>query len=528
MLSRKVPLDTAPLLVTPTYASRGMTRSIPRFMLPEESMDPGAAYELIHDELALDATPALNLATFVTTYMDGEADRLMNETLGKNAIDWDEYPQTVALQDRCVNMLSRLFGASEHHDGVGTATVGSSEAIHLAGLAMKFRWRNARTAAGLPADRPNIVMGANVQVCWEKFARYFDVEPRYVPLTPTRFIIGVDEAMGLVDENTIGVVGILGSTYTGEYEPIAALDAALTKLCNEHNAANGAGAGSGTNSGTGGGSETAWKWDVPLHVDAASGGFVAPFLTPELMWDFRLERVHSINVSGHKYGLVYPGVGWVIWRESADLPQELIFEVDYLGGSHANFGLNFSRGAGQIVAQYYNLIRLGKNGYTSIMESLSETARWLATELGQLSGLEIVAAGTDLPVVCVRLAPDVPFSVFDLSDRLRLRGWVVPAYRMAADAESVAVLRIVVREGLSRDMAQCLVEDVVAALSHLRTLPPDASSPADPLTPTVTHPASAVPASLLAGAARVPGAQHGARTKADFTSEVDAKTKAVC
>jgi glutamate decarboxylase len=521
MLSRKVPLDTAPSHVAPTYASRGMTHSLLRFVLPEESMEPHAAYQLIHDELALDANPALNLATFVTTYMDDEADRLLVETANKNAIDWDEYPQTVALQDRCVNMLSRLFNAPEHHDGVGTATVGSSEAIHLAGLAMKFRWRNARTAAGLPSDRPNIVMGANVQVCWEKFARYFDVEPRYVPLTPTRFVVGVDEAMALVDENTIGVVGILGSTYTGQYEPIAALDAALTALCEAHNTEPAGDDGAARDA-------NGWKWDVPLHVDAASGGFVAPFLTPELLWDFRLDRVHSINVSGHKYGLVYPGVGWVIWRDSADLPKELIFEVDYLGGSHANFGLNFSRGAGQIVLQYYNLIRLGRQGYTEIMESLSETARWLATEIGRLDDLEIVNPGSDLPLVCVRLTADAPFSVFDLSDRLRLRGWVVPAYRMASDAESVAVLRVVVREGLSRDMAQCLVDDVVAALAHLRSLPPDAPAAADPLTPTVAHPASAVAASMLAGLARVPGQPHGARTKADLTTPVDPKTKAVC
>jgi glutamate decarboxylase len=505
MLSRKVPLDTVPIHVSPTYACRGMAHSLSRFVLPEESMEPRAAYQLVHDELALDANPALNLATFVTTYMDDEAALLMAESANKNAIDWDEYPQTVALQDRCVNMLSRLFGADEHHDSVGTATVGSSEAIHLAGLAMKFRWRNARKAAGLPCDRPNIVMGANVQVCWEKFARYFDVEPRYVPLTPTRFIIGVEEAMALVDENTIGVVGILGSTYTGEYEPIAALDAALTELCDKN-----------------GGAEAGW--DVPLHIDAASGGFVAPFLTPELLWDFRLARVHSINVSGHKYGLVYPGVGWVLWRESADLPSELIFEVDYLGGSHANFGLNFSRGAAQIVAQYYNLIRLGRQGYTEIMEILAETARWLATELGQLDGLEIVAGGTDLPVVCVRLADDVPFSVFDLADRLRLRGWVVPAYRMAADAQAVAVLRIVVREGLSRDMADCFVSDVVAAIEHLGTSPPTAPLAADPCNPAAPNPPSAAPASRLAGVGRVPGKKHVIEVK----QPVDSKTKAVC
>jgi glutamate decarboxylase len=348
-------------------------------------------------------------------------------------------------------------------------------------------------------------MGANVQVCWEKFARYFDVEPRYVPLTPTRFIIGVDEAMAMVDENTIGVVGVLGSTYTGQYEPIAALDAALTSLCDEHG---GVAAG----------------WDVPLHVDAASGGFVAPFLTPELLWDFRLPRVHSINVSGHKFGLVYPGVGWVIWRESADLPEELIFEVDYLGGSHANFGLNFSRGAGQIVAQYYNLIRLGRQGYTEIMMSLAETARWLATELSRLHGIDIVAAGTDLPVVCLRLADDVEFSVFDLSDRLRLRGWIVPAYRMAADAQSVAVLRIVVREGLSRDMAECLITDVVTAIEHLRSSPPTAPMPADPCNPPAANAPSAAAASRIAGVARVPGKKHVTQVR----EKVDSKTKAIC
>jgi glutamate decarboxylase len=430
-----------------------MTQPVPRLELPELSMDPKSAYQLIHDELALDANPALNLATFVTTYMDDEADRLMSETYNKNAIDWDEYPQTVALQDRCVNMLSRLFGSAEHHSGVGTATVGSSEAIHLAGLAMKFRWRAARAKAKKSVDTPNIVMGANVQVCWEKFARYFDVEPRYVDLTPTRFIIGVDEAMALVDENTIGVVGILGSTYTGQYEPIAELDAALGLLGQEKG------------------------WDVPIHVDAASGGFVAPFLTPELQWDFRLERVRSINVSGHKYGLVYPGVGWVLWKEQEDLPQELIFEVDYLGGSHANFGLNFSRGASQIVAQYYNLIRLGRQGYREIMLALSETARWLAASLAQLDGVHLIASGTDLPLVCFQLSDDLGFDVFALSDRLRTHGWVVPAYRMAPKADSVSVLRIVVREGLSRDMADALLADIVTAMDHLRITPPPPAKP---------------------------------------------------
>jgi glutamate decarboxylase len=428
--------------------------------LPEASLDPAVAYQLVHDELALDANPALNLATFVTTYMDEEAGRLMVENANKNAIDWDEYPQTVKLQDRCVNMLSRLYNAPEAETGVGTATVGSSEAIHLAGLALKFRWRARMKAINVDASLgsarvPNLVMGANVQVCWEKFCRYFDVEPRYVPLTPDRLIIGVDEAMALVDQNTIGVVGILGSTYTGEYEPIAALDQALTELCESH-----------------GGAEAGW--DIPVHVDAASGGFVAPFLQPDLAWDFRLTRVRSINVSGHKYGLVYPGVGWVIWRSTDDLPEDLIFKVDYLGGSHDNFGLNFSRGAAQIIAQYYNFIRLGRGGYTDIMKSLAATAKYLSEALDPIPGVDIVAAGTDLPLVCFRLDPaaNLPFDVFALSDHLRLRGWVVPAYRMALDAEATAVLRIVVREGLSWDMAGSLVSDITDAFAHLSACPP--------------------------------------------------------
>jgi len=458
MLSAKVPLDelTDDRSVIPTYANRALAGAVPRYEMPEHSMDPSAAYQLIHDELSLDGNPTLNLATFVTTWMDDQANKLMAETMNKNAIDWDEYPQTVDLQDRCVNMLARLFGAPEDQRGVGCATVGSSEAIHLGGLAMKWRWRNARQAAGLPHDRPNIVMGANVQVCWEKFARYFDVEARSVPLTQDRFIIGVDEATAMVDENTIGVVGILGSTYTGQYEPIAALAAALDDL------------------------EKQRGIDVPIHVDAASGGFVAPFVQPKLRWDFRLERVKSINVSGHKYGLVYPGVGWVLWRDEAALPKELIFEVDYLGGSHANFSLNFSRGASQIVAQYYNLIRLGMTGYRQVMEALAETAGWIADQLAARGDLVLLARGSDLPVVCFSLAGSPGYSVFDLSALLRQRGWIVPAYKMAPDAEHIEVLRVVVREGLSRDLAFELVHDIGAAIEHLKTgnRPPQPSAPA--------------------------------------------------
>jgi glutamate decarboxylase len=414
--------------------------------MPVEEMPASIVYRIIHDEMNLDGNPAMNLATFVTTWMEPEADQLMAETMSKNYIDADEYPQSTEIQHRCVNMLARLYNAAPEHASTGTATVGSSEAIHLAGLALKWNWRNRRAKQKKPTDKPNLVMGANVQVCWEKFARYFEVEPRYVPLTKTRYVIGVQEAMDLVDENTIGVVGILGSTYNGQYEPIKELNDALTDI----------------NQRTG--------WDVPIHVDAASGGFVAPFVQPEFEWDFRLPLVRSINVSGHKYGLVYPGVGWIIWRDMAELPEELIFHVNYLGGDQPTFNLNFSRGASQIIAQYYNFLRLGRAGYRDIMLNLQETARFVAAAVDATGHFDIISDDLGLPLVCFKLKRQRHYNVFDVSDRLRERGWIVPAYTLAPDAEDVAVLRVVVREGLSRDMAELLVIDILRSVRYLDTV----------------------------------------------------------
>ena len=444
MLSRKKNLSQLPeaeQMHAPTYGSRFTTEPIPKYTLPERGMPAQVVYQLIHDELRLDGSAALNLASFVTTWMDEEAQRLMSETVDKNYIDQDEYPQTTEIQNRCVNMLARLFHAPEHEGAMGTGTVGSSEAIHLAGLALKWNWRKRRQAKGQSADRPNIVMGENVQVCWEKFARYFEVEPRLVPLTPKRFVLGVSEALEQVDVNTIAVVGILGSTYNGEYEPIEELNNALVEM----------------NAKTG--------WEVPLHVDAASGGFVAPFTSPNLKWDFRLPLVKSINVSGHKYGLVYPGVGWVIWRNPGELPEELVFHVNYLGGDQPTFNLNFSKGASQIIAQYYNFLRLGQEGYQQIMEALQKTAGYLTDEIERQGGFHIVSKPGHLPVVAFGLKDTRHFTVFDLSAKLRERGWVVPAYTMAPNAQNIAVLRIVVREGLSRDMADLLLTDLKNAVT---------------------------------------------------------------
>ena len=354
---------TDKLQVRPQFAQLGEINEVPKLRLAPSGMPESTAYEIVHDELLLDGNARLNLATFVTTWMERDAERLMAECSAKNMIDKDEYPQTAELERRCVNILAGLWNAPDEGGATGCSTTGSSEACMLGGLALKWRWRQRRLAAGKPVDRPNLVMGANVQVCWEKFCRYWDVEARLVPVGPEATCLTAEAAAGHCDENTIGVVAVMGSTYDGVYEPVAAIASALDDLA----------AASGV--------------DVPIHVDGASGGFVAPFLDPKVVWDFRLARVHSINASGHKYGLVYPGVGWVIWRDRSALPDELVFDVNYLGGNMPTFALNFSRPGAQVVAQYYNFLRLGADGYRQVQQASRDTAQWLAHEIAAAGSL---------------------------------------------------------------------------------------------------------------------------------------------
>ena len=444
--------------VAPAYAGRYAGRPIPKNHLADEGEPPEAVYRLIHDELLLDGSSRLNMATFVTTWMEPEAQTLMAEAFDKNMIDKDEYPQTAEIERRCVNIVADLFHAPGGQSGagdtsnagnaVGVSTIGSSEAVMLGGLAMKWRWRQRRQAAGLPADKPNLVLGSNVQVVWEKFCRYWDVEPRYAPVAHGRYVVDPDDVMARVDENTIGVIPILGTTYTGEFEPIEEIHDRVVAYNAEH----------GT--------------DVPLHVDAASGGFVAPFLHPDLTWDFRLPQVKSINVSGHKYGLTYPGIGFVVWRSAEDLPEDLIFHVNYLGGEMPTFTLNFSRPGNQLVGQYYNFVRLGRDGYTRIMERLRDTAVHLATRIDEMGPFDVISDGTAIPVLAFTVKGSEPFTVFHVSDELHKGGWQVPAYTMPENATDVAVLRIVVREGFDLDLADSLLDALEAAVKHLRDYPP--------------------------------------------------------
>ncbi|WP_338051398.1 glutamate decarboxylase [Pseudonocardia acidicola] len=441
--------------VAPAYTQRLDLAPIPKYRMPEHGAPPETAYRLIHDELLLDGSSRLNLATFVTTWMEPQADRLMAEAFDKNMIDKDEYPQTAEIERRCVNMVAQMFNAPEGGDAVGASTVGSSEAVMLAGMALKWRWRARRAAAGRPTDRPNLILGSNVQVVWEKFCRYWDVEPRYIPVQHDRYVITPDEVVARIDENTIGVVAILGTTYTGEFEPIREIHDAVVA----HNEITG--------------------YEVPVHVDAASGGFVAPFLHPDLVWDFRLPMVKSINVSGHKYGLVYPGVGFVVWREREDLPEDLVFHVNYLGGDMPTFTLNFSRPGNQIVGQYYNFLRLGRSGYRTVMESLRDLAVHTSSRIAALGPFELVSDGSAIPVFAFRLADSAPYTVFDISERLRIGGWQVPAYTMPADATDVAVMRVVVREGFSYDLAEALISALRSAVEFLAENPPRRSSTTD-------------------------------------------------
>jgi glutamate decarboxylase len=454
----------AELDVNPVH-SRLLEEPVPRHQLPAHSMPPDLALQLVRDELILDGNARLNLATFVTTWMEPQAALLMTECFSKNMIDKDEYPQTAELERRCVNILAHLWhapsapagpdrgGASGPAGGgaAGCSTTGSSEAAMLGGLALLWRWR-ARTAAASGAGqsrRPNLVMGANVQICWEKFCRYWQVEPRLVPMEPGRLHLTGPEAVQQCDEDTIGVVAVLGSTMDGSYEPVAQIAAELDQL------------------------QQRTGLDVPVHVDAASGGFVAPFLTPDLEWDFRLARVASINASGHKYGLVYPGVGWIIWRTTAALPEDLIFKVNYLGGEMPTFALNFSRPGGQVAAQYYTFLRLGFDGYREIQQGCQDVAKYLAAEVAAMGPFELLSDGSDLPVLAFRLRDPAGagFTVFDVSERLRLRGWLVPAYTFPENLQDVAVLRIVVRNGFSRDLASLLIADLQIQVTALQDAP---------------------------------------------------------
>jgi glutamate decarboxylase len=425
------------------FGNRFATQEVPSREFPEQGMLPVDAMRLVAEDLVLEGDPARNLATFVTTWMEPEAQRIIAENLHRNFIDHAEYPRTAEIEQRCIRMLADLFHAPG--ETTGARTQGSSEAIMLGGLSLKWNWRKRRESAGEPTTSPNLVFGGDVHVVWEKFCRYFDVEPRIVPLGPGKYTIGPDDVEPHIDQNTIGVAAVLGTTFTGHKDDIVGINDLLLRIKSERGL------------------------DIPLHVDGASGGFVWPFLYPHSEWDFRLEQVHSINVSGHKFGKVYPGIGWLIFREKSDLAKDLVFEENYLGKTDATFTLNFSTGSAMVLAQYYNFVRYGRAGYTYVMKHMQENAQALAEKLQEIGRFELIGADEEqLPLAAFRLTGDNAFDEFDVAWQLSAeRGWMVPAYTLPPNAQDVTIMRALVKETLIREHVDTLARDIAEACDTL-------------------------------------------------------------
>lgn len=451
----------------PIFGSKEEGQAIPLYRLGEASMDPRIAYRLVKDELLDEGNARQNLATFCQTYMEDEAILLMSETLEKNAIDKSEYPKTAEIENRCVNIIADLWNAPKAEKYIGTSTIGSSESCMLAGMALKFSWRKRAEKLGLNvmAQKPNLIMSSGYQVCWEKFCVYWDIEMRVVPMEIDHMSLNIDQTMSLIDEYTIGIVGILGITYTGKFDDIAALDQRLTAYNNT----------------------TDYK--VFIHVDAASGGLFTPFVNPELVWDFRLKTVISINASGHKYGLVYPGIGWVIWRDTSYLPEELVFNVSYLGGEVPTMAINFSHSASQLIGQYYNFLRLGVEGYRAIHRRTKDVALFISHEITNLGLFDIQNSGENLPIVCYSLKEglDINWTLYELADRLAMKGWQVPTYPLPDNLGNCVIQRIVCRADLGFNMAQEFKDDFVEAIDYLQKVKLESPKEVKPRSQGFTH-----------------------------------------
>jgi glutamate decarboxylase len=432
-----------PMADATLFGNRFITQEVPSREFPESGMTATDAMRLVAEDLALEGDPGRNLATFVTTWMEPEAQRLIAENLHRNFIDHAEYPRTAEIEQRCIRMLADLFHAPG--ETTGARTQGSSEAIMLGALSLKWNWRKRREAEGGSTTSPNLVFGGDVHVVWEKFCRYFDVEPRIVPLQPGKYTIGPEDVEPLLDENTIGVAAVLGTTFTGHKDDIVGINNLLLDIKSRRGL------------------------DIPLHIDGASGGFVWPFLYPDSPWDFRLEQVRSINVSGHKFGLVYPGIGWLVFREKADLAHDLVFEENYLGKTDATFTLNFSTGSSMVLAQYYNFVRYGRAGYSYVMRNMEENARQLGEKLREMGRFELIGDNEEqLPLVAFRLAAKESFDEFDIAWQLSAeRGWMVPAYTLPPNAQDVTIMRALVKETLSREHVDTLARDIRDACNTL-------------------------------------------------------------
>lgn len=431
----------------PIFGSKNEDSVLPKNRMSQHPIEPRVAHQLVEDELLDEGNARMNLATFCQTYMEPEADQIISDTLQKNMIDKSEYPKTAELEQRCVNIVANLWHASDDEKFIGTSTIGSSEACMLSGMAMKFSWRERAAKLGLDINKkkPNLVISSGFQVCWEKFCVYWDIEMRAVPMDKDHMSLNLDTVMDYVDEYTIGIVGIMGITYTGCYDDIKGLNDRVEAY------------------------NQTTDYKVYIHVDAASGGLYAPFVQPEITWDFQLDNVISINASGHKYGLVYPGIGWAVWRDEKFLPKELIFNVSYLGGEMPTLAINFSHSASHMIAQYYNFVRFGFEGYQAIHQRTRDVALFISQELEKLDIFEILNDGAELPLVCYHLKEDskIVWDLYDLADRLAMKGWQVPAYPLPDNLADQVIQRVVVRGDLGMNLAHDFVKDMQEAVKEL-------------------------------------------------------------
>lgn len=436
---------------TAVYGSDKMLQSSPVQTIPAESTTPEIAYQMVKDETYPQTQPSLNLATFVTTYMDDYATKLMNDAINVNYIDETEYPRVAVMTAKCINIVANLWNTPEKNEWkAGALAIGSSEACMLGGVAAWLRWRKRRQEAGKPFDKPNFVISSGFQVVWEKFGKLWQIEMRTVNLTLEKTTLDPQDALDLCDENTICIVPIQGVTWTGLNDDVEALDKAL----DEYNAKTG--------------------YDIPIHVDAASGGYILPFLNPEVKWDFRLKWVLSISTSGHKFGLVYPGLGWVVWKDKSYLPEDMAFSVNYLGANITQVGLNFSRPAAQILGQYYQFIRLGFQGYKDIQFNSMQIAKYAHEQIGQMHPFANYSQDVVNPLFIWYMKPEyaktAKWTLYDLQAKLQESGWMVPAYTLPSNLEEYVVMRIVVRQGMSRDMVDMLLGDIRAAIVEFEKL----------------------------------------------------------
>ena len=434
--------------ITPVFGTDEEARVAPKYEMPEGMMPGEVAYQIVHDEAMLDGNSRLNLATFVTTWMDDYARKVMTENMDKNMIDKTEYPQTAEIERRCVNILAKLWNSPEKPYCTGTSTVGSSEACMLGGIAALKRWQKRRKAKGLPIDKPNFIISTCMQVVWEKFAIYWDVEMRMIPVTAEKITLDPQDVVKACDENTICVVPIQGVTITGLNDNVKEINDALDKLNTEKG------------------------WEICIHVDAATGGFIHPFIDPETIWDFRLKWVLSISTSGHKFGLVYPGVGWVVWKDKQYLPEEMNFAVNYLGANIPSISINFSRPGNQVLAQYYQFMRLGKEGYKKVQQNCLNVCLYLKEQLKKMGIFEFFSNDMPNPLFIWKLKddPNRKWTLYDLSDALHVEGWQVPAYTMPKAMEDVIIMRVVVRQGTGFDLADLLMEDIKRCVNQLDAL----------------------------------------------------------